>query len=136
MKAIFRRTICLLLLMLSVFPLNVLAAGSGNMDGGGSGMGQGSSTNYWSPGNDGVRITVVNASSGSAASSPVDFSNKTFSQTIIHFAKKSKMQYLAGAVLEPEGGTYIYQIPATTMPYIMKQFQAGQYGSYQTLFLF
>lgn len=119
MKAFFRRTIYLLLLMLSVFPLNVLAAGNGNMNGGGSGMGQGSSTNYWSPGNDGVRITVVNASSGSAASSPVDFSNKTFSQTIIHFAKKSKIQYLAGSALEPEGGTYIYQIPATTMPYIM-----------------
>lgn len=119
MKTVFHRSICLLLLLLLAFPVKVCASGNGNMDGGGTGMGQGTSTNYWSPGNDGVRITVVDASTGTAASSPVDFSNKTFSQAIIHFAPKSKMQYLAGAALEPGSGTYIYQIPATTMPYIM-----------------
>lgn len=70
------------------------------MDGGGSGMGQGTSTNYWTPGYDGVRITVVDASSGSAVSSPVDFSNKTFNKPLVHFAKKNKFQYLAGAALD------------------------------------
>ena len=89
------------------------------MDGGGSGMGQGTSTNYWTPGYDGVRITVVDASSGSAVSSPVDFSNKTFNKPLVHFAKKNKFQYLAGAALEPAGGSYVYQIPAVAMPYIM-----------------
>lgn len=120
MKPVFSRTMVLLLLILLSFPLNTLASGNGNMDGGGSGMGQGTSSNYWTPGYDGVRITVVDASTGSAVSSPVDFSNKTsFQKTIIHFTKKSKLQYLSGASLEPGSGTYTYQIPATTMPYIM-----------------
>ena len=33
--------------------------GSGNVDGGGGGMGDGTSTNSWTPGNEGVRVTVV-----------------------------------------------------------------------------
>ena len=33
--------------------------------------------------------------------------------------KKNKFQYLAGAALEPAGGSYVYQIPAVAMPYIM-----------------
>ena len=37
----------------------VKAVGDGNVDGGGGSMGQGSSQNVWSPGNDGVRVTVV-----------------------------------------------------------------------------
>lgn len=119
MKTVFRRFFCLLLFLLLSFPLNAYASGSGNMDGGGSGMGQGTSTNFWTPGYDGVRVTVVEASSGSAVCSPVDFSNKTFSKTVIHFTKKSKLQYLSGASLEPGSGGHVYQIPATPMPYIM-----------------
>lgn len=120
MKPIIPRTIALLLLILLSLPFKVYGSGNGNMDGGGSGMGQGTSSNYWTPGYDGVRITVVDASTGTAVSSPVDFTNKTsFQKTVIHFTKKSKLQYLSGASLEPGSGTYIYQIPATTMPYIM-----------------
>ena len=40
-------------------------------------MGQGTSSNFGNSGNDGVRITVVDASSGTAVSSPLDFSNRT-----------------------------------------------------------
>ena len=36
--------------------------GSGNIDGGGGGMGSGTSNNVWNPGNEGVRVTVVRAS--------------------------------------------------------------------------
>lgn len=119
MKTVFYRTLCLFLFVLFSFPLNAYASGNGNMDGGGSDMGQGTSTNYWTPGYDGVRITVVDASNGSAASSPVDFSNKTMKKTVIHFTKKSKLQYLSGSALEPASGTYIYQIPEISMPYII-----------------
>lgn len=61
------------LLLTLACPVQVLAAGEGNMDGGGSGMGQGTAQNFWSPGNDGVRITVVNAETGEAAAPSVDF---------------------------------------------------------------
>ena len=120
MKRFLQKAVCLILLFLLALPAKAYASnGSGNMDGGGSGMGQGTSTNYWTPGYDGVRITVVDASSGSAVSSPVDFSNKTFNKPLVHFAKKNKFQYLAGAALEPAGGSYVYQIPAVAMHYIM-----------------
>lgn len=60
MKRIFRQILLYTLLLTLACPVQVLAAGEGNMDGGGSGMGQGTAQNFWSPGNDGVRITVVN----------------------------------------------------------------------------
>lgn len=119
MKTVLNKTFCLFLIILLSFPIHAYASGNGNMDGGGSGMGGGTSTNFWTPGYDGVRITVVDAATGSAVSSAVDFSNKTFQKTVIHFTKKSKLQYLSGAALEPGSGTYIYQIPAIPMPYIM-----------------
>ena len=82
-------------------------------------MGQGTTQNFWSPGNDGVRITVVHAETGEAAAPPEDFSNKTFSKPIIHFEKRSKLDYRAGAALTPATGNYPYHIPAAIIPYIM-----------------
>lgn len=46
------------------------------MDGGSGNMGQGTSSNYWSPGNDGVRVTVVDSESGNPVGTIVDFSNR------------------------------------------------------------
>lgn len=67
-------------------------------------MNQGTSTNFWSPGNDGVRVTVVDAQSGSAVSTPVDFSNRSQSATMLHFGKVSKIQYRDGASLSLQSG--------------------------------
>ena len=53
--------LCCLTVILGMLPLTISANGNGNMDGGGGGMGQGTAQNKWSPGNDGVRITVVDA---------------------------------------------------------------------------
>lgn len=119
MKKLLCRSLCLLFCCLLLLPLKAYASGSGNMDGGGTEMGQGTSTDYWTPGHDGVRVTVVEASSGNICSSSVDFSNKSFHKTIIHFAKKCKLSYLSGASLEPAGGIYTYQIPALAMPTIV-----------------
>ena len=99
MKRIFRQILLYTLLLTLACPVQVLSAGEGNMDGGGSGMGQGTAQNFWSPGNDGVRITVVNAETGEAAAPSVDFSNKSFSKPIFHFEKYSKLDYRAGAAL-------------------------------------
>ena len=71
MKRIFWHILLFTLLLTLVYPVQVFAAGDGNMDGGGSEMGQGTAQNFWSPGNDGVRITVVNAETGEAAAPSV-----------------------------------------------------------------
>lgn len=83
-------------------------------------MGQGTSANKWTPGNDGVRITVVDAESGAAVSSPVDFSNRSQSGGALHFGKVSKLQYKAGTSLSLQSGVaYTCIKPATAMPTIV-----------------
>ena len=83
-------------------------------------MNQGTSTNFWSPGNDGVRVTVVDAQSGSAVSTPVDFSNRSQSATMLHFGKVSKIQYRDGASLSLQSGVpYNCLQPAYSMPAII-----------------
>ena len=54
--------LCSLALVFCLLPSTAFAeGGNGNIDGGGGSMGQGTSSNFWNPGNDGVRITVVDA---------------------------------------------------------------------------
>ena len=61
--------LCSLALVFCLLPSTAFAeGGNGNIDGGGGSMGQGTSSNFWNPGNDGVRITVVDADSGNAIS--------------------------------------------------------------------
>lgn len=40
---------------------SIYAEGDGNIDNGSGGMGSGTSQNSWTPGNDGVRVTVVDS---------------------------------------------------------------------------
>lgn len=107
------------MLLFSLFPMTALAEGSGNMDGGGGGMGQGTSSNKWTPGNDGVRVTVVDAESGAAVSASVDFTNRS-QNNVLHFGKVNKLQYRAGTGLSPQSGAgYSYVTPTTPMPTIV-----------------
>ena len=106
MKRIFAFFLSLLLI-LGICPMSALAdtGGSGNVDGGGGSMGQGTSQNSWNPGMDGVRITVVNAESGQPVSTPFDLTNKN--PTIkIHFGKVSKIQYTNGSSISPNTTPY------------------------------
>lgn len=100
-------------------PTTVFAIGDGNVDGGGGGMGDGTSTNSWTPGNDGVRVTVVRASDHAAVTTPIDLSNKSPSAGIYHFGKVSKLQYSGGRGLSPINGGYSCVKPAQTMPRIV-----------------
>lgn len=118
MKKILLMFLCLVLL-LSGSDYPAFAEGEGNMDSGGSGMGNGSSDSYWNSGNDGVRVTVIRASNGTAVSTPVDFSNKTFSSSIVHFGKVSKLQYRSGQSLSPSGTDYTSRTPQVAMPCIV-----------------
>ena len=83
----FYALLCTALLLFSLCPVQVFASGQGNLDGGGGNMNQGTSTNFWSPGNDGVRVTVVDAQSGSAVSTPVDFPTAASPPQLLHFGK-------------------------------------------------
>ena len=105
MKRIF--VTLLTVVLLGICPMSALAdtGGSGNVDGGGGGMGQGTSQNSWTPGMEGVRITVVDAESGQPVSTPFDLSSNTPSIKI-HFGKVSKIQYANGASISPSTSGY------------------------------
>lgn len=75
MKRILPLLLALVLALTSAIP--AYATGDGNMDSGGSGMGDGTKTNYWNPGMDGVRVSIVDAASRSVVRTPIDLTNKT-----------------------------------------------------------
>lgn len=115
------------LLIVCMMPLSAYASGEGNMDGGGGGMGQGSSTSKWSPGNDGVRITIVDAETGAPASGSIDFARRSQSNGILHFGKVNKSQYRAGQALSlNSGGGYVCYTVANEMPIIVSSTSGGK----------
>ncbi|MBZ2175610.1 hypothetical protein K8M07_10220 [Schnuerera sp. xch1] len=111
--------ILLVMLMNSIMPIAVFAVGDGNIDSGGGNMGSGTSENKWSPGYDGVRITVVRSSDHSIVTAPIDFTNRQPPSTMFHFGKVSKIQYNSGSNLSPIQGSYYYYNPAQAMPRIV-----------------
>ena len=119
MKRLLSAFLSLALLLCMISPVSVYAVGEGNIDGGGGGMGDGTSSNSWTPGNDGVRVTVVRASDHSAVTAPIDLTNKTPSSSIYHFGKVSKLQYTGGRGLSPVQGGYTFKNPAQSLPRII-----------------
>lgn len=119
MKRIFTFFLSLLLI-LGICPMSALAdtGGSGNVDGGGGSMGQGTSQNSWNPGMDGVRVTVVYSETQKPASASIDLTSKT-PAIKIHFGKVSKIQYRDGSSISPTTSSYVYYNPAITMPRII-----------------
>lgn len=108
-----------LLIMTSSVSSPIYANGDGNIDNGGGDMGSGSSQNKWTPGYDGVRITVIRDSDRAVVSTPIDYSNKTIPNNLFHFGKVSKIQYQDGVQLTPHHNSYTYKIPASPMPRII-----------------
>lgn len=119
MKRIFTFLLSLLLI-LGICPMSALAdtGGSGNVDGGGGNMGQGTSQNSWNPGMDGVRVTVVYSETQKPASASIDLTSKT-PEIKIRFGKVSKIQYRDGSSISPTTSSYLYYNPAITMPRII-----------------
>ena len=114
----------LLLLCSLLFALPVLAVGEGNIDSGGGGMGQGNGENSWSPGYDGVRVTVVRAADRSPVTRPIDLTNKR-PKVDYSFGKVSKLSYTGGTALAPDTGTYEYVNPAQALPKIISSSSLG-----------
>lgn len=109
-----------ILMILSILvPMVVYAASEGNIDNGGGGLGEGSGTNFWNTGDEGVRVTVVRASNGSAVTASIDLTNKQPDNIIVQFGKVCKSRYRSGVGLRPNTGTYNYINPAQPLPKII-----------------
>ena len=54
-------SIILIVVLLISSSISTFADGDGNIDNGGGDMGNGTSQNSWTPGNDGVRVTVIDS---------------------------------------------------------------------------
>ena len=109
--------LCLTLLL--SLPLSARADGEGNMDGGGGGMGGAYAGSWWNPGEDGVRVTIVDEATGAVQSTPQDYSNVAVG-SVLHFGKVCKLSYKSGTALSLQSGSsYYYRTPSTAMPTIV-----------------
>jgi len=122
--------------MLFVFCINIIlfcipvcADGQGNVDGGGHGqMGEGSHNNQWIPGEEGVRVTIVDAATGTTMFTPIDLSNKSHvGIDIYHFKKQCKLTYLTGTVnLVTKHNNYEAHVPDYPLPIIISSNSLGE----------
>ncbi len=119
MKRVFSVILSVTLIFCVISPISVCAVGDGNVDGGGGGMGSGTSSNSWSSGNEGVRVTVIRASDHAVITTPIDITNRPPSSSIYNFGKVSKMQYSSGRGLSPVKGGYTAIKPSQTIPRII-----------------
>lgn len=118
--AYLRKSFLLFFVLFSlVLPMPVYAAGEGNIDNGGGGLGSGTNTNYWSNRDEGVRVTVVRASDGGAVSPSIDLTNKNPTDIKVHFGKTCKTQYRNGAGLSARVGGYTFYNPSQSLPQII-----------------
>jgi hypothetical protein len=111
--------IIIFVLLISIFPLDVLAKGDGNFDGGGGDVGSGTSQNFWSSGNDGVRVTVIKNYDNTPVTTPIDITNRNQDSTQVHFGKKSKITYVSGSSIIPYTSVYRYYNPTNPIPRII-----------------
>lgn len=119
MKRLLSAFLSLVLLFCLISPVSVYAVGDGNVDGGGGGMGDGTSTNSWTPGNEGVRVSVVRSDDHAIVTTPIDLTNKPPNSSIYNFGKVSKLQYNGGRSLSPVKGGYVAIKPTQAIPRII-----------------
>ena len=117
-----KKFIVLVLTAVMLFSISIcaFAVGEGNIDNGGSGMGAGTSTNKWVPGEEGVRVTVVRASDGAQVSQSFDMTNINLRDSVYTFGIYSKLRYRNGEVsLVLEAADYTVIRPTISMPRII-----------------
>ncbi len=110
-----KKLICLLLTFcLLCGP--ALADGDPNVDGGGGDSGSGSGSAAWNPGDDGVRVTILQ---GTTPISILDYSNVQRSRTQQSFKTQCKLFYKNGGQLVPRFDQYTNIVPAVSLPRIV-----------------
>ena len=117
MKRLMPLLLALVLVISAAVP--AYATGDGNFDGGGGSMGDGTKTNYWNPGMDGVRVSVIHADSQAVTGTVFDLTNKVPSTGLAHFGKVSKLSYNTGKSIVPKAGNYTYINPSQSLPKII-----------------
>lgn len=107
--------------MAAFFCLQIAAFAEGdpNIDNGGGGLKDGSSENFWIPGNDGVRVTVVDSETGAVKSASIDYTNTNASDIALHFGKISKAEYVGGSALSATTSSYTFINPTEPLPTII-----------------
>lgn len=115
----------LIILMVTLFPVAAYAIGDGNIDNGGGSMGQGTSQNSWTPGMEGVRVTVVETESRKSVTAPIDLTNKRLSNISCSFGKVCKISYSEGAILALDKGAYQFVNPSQSLPKIISSQSLG-----------
>ncbi len=109
--------------LFGILSISAAAIGDGNMDGGGGGnLGEGTSKNIWSEKNsqgnrrEGMRVTIVHKDTKKQLGKIIDYTNTSTVtnstsfplSNVIHFGKKSKLDYKNGASLSQQVGGYEY----------------------------
>jgi hypothetical protein len=107
MKRILSTFLMLVLMLSLLLPIPAHAEGEGNIDNGGGGMGSGTSTNFWNPGDEGVRVTVIRVSDHAVVTMPIDLTNRQ-PVIAINFKKVCKISYTGGRALSPDTNAYDY----------------------------
>ncbi len=109
--------ICSIITVLTISTSVAFAVGDGNLNVGGGSLGTGNSKNFWSAGNDGVRITIIDVDTGRPAAQSVDFSRRE-QDNLNHFGKNSKIDYKSSA-LAPSMTPYSSYTISSEMPTIV-----------------
>ncbi|MCA0569780.1 hypothetical protein KWK57_018055 [Clostridioides difficile] len=122
------KKILILFICISLFiPIFVFGDGSGNVDGGGGSTGSGGDKkNYWTAGDEGVRITIIDNKTQKPVSTPIDFTNRDMSKIQFHFSKKSKIDYREGENLQVYNTKYSYINPDKKLPPIISSKTYGK----------
>ena len=105
-----------LLLIAAGEPLLAMAAGDPDMDSGGGTWGHAAAGFTWRDGDDGVRVTIIDAQTGNPVSRSIDISNIDTSDIVLHFGKVSKSAYRNGATLQALADEYMKYTPAVPLP--------------------
>ena len=125
MKQTYHLILIWIMTVLLLFPMTVHGAGEGNIDSGSGSMGQGTSQDSWTPGMEGVRVTVVEAGGGTPVTTPIDLTNKRLSNISYSFGKVCKISYSGGRSLTPDTGAYQYVNPGQSLPKIISSQSLG-----------
>lgn len=120
--------------MFMVLAMTALAATDSNVDSGGGNMGDGTLTNSWSPGRDGVRVTIVRTSDKQIMTTPIDLSDEVNDDIEVHFAKTSKLSYVSGSGLNAQSGAYVSVVPENPMPTIINSTGASNIDAIKNYF--
>lgn len=105
--------LCIFLIM----PMLVFGDGNGNVDTGGGNMGGVVKGYKWTPGEEGVRVTVIKDETKQPVTTPIDFTNVKNPNVKYHFGKVSKISY--------KNGTKLTRYSTDTKGYVSKRPSSG-----------